>query len=85
MQNRQLLIRQQILDLLGVGKPVVIVHALLHGFDVRGESDFSTCHYYASFVLQDLKSSLMSTACFPTFISDKPNAFRIDFCVAVTA
>ena len=32
------IVRQQILDLLGVGKPVVIVHALLHGFDVRGES-----------------------------------------------
>lgn len=32
------IVRQQILDLLGVGKPVIIVHALLHGFDVRGES-----------------------------------------------
>ena len=31
------IVRQQILDLLGVGKPVVIVHILLHGFDVRGE------------------------------------------------
>ena len=31
------IVRQQVLDLLGVGKPVVIVNISLHGFDVRGE------------------------------------------------
>lgn len=54
-------------------------------FDLVIDTEFSACHYYVSFVLQDLRSSLMPTACLRTFVSARSNAFRIDFCVAVTA
>ena len=54
-------------------------------FDLVIDTEFSACHRYTSFVLQDLRYSLMSAACLRTFVSAKSNAFRIDFCVAVTA
>lgn len=46
--------------------------------------EFPTCHCYASFVLQDLRSSEMPSPCLRMFVLAKPNSSKVDYCVSVT-
>lgn len=47
-------------------------------------AEFPTCHCYASFILQDLRSSVMPSACLRMFVLAKPNSSKVDYCVSVT-